>query len=317
MSFVPSPPFLLSSARKRNLRRQKAAAQHSCEFQGRCQSLEDRVAFLESIISYTRVKDVQSSQLHCNSFHSSQACVSAQSASGSFDESESTDLVDSSINEFYIGELMHDVEVQTDLTTVPQDTLAYASDLVVLLQALVHNANLDLQGDIMACEIRVATLLAAVEEIPTECCDGSFDDGYEVEEVEYNVAQDQRLCSLRLTKMQQQWESMVAAAHFEHAASQTDSDEVFSAYLHDAIELCEDIGGLMNSQHSHGIYTCGLAAEEVYMHSFGYREGYDAVVEHMLCLGIAQGATGPVLSLALHMLLNNRCDPGDYCLVGL
>ena len=59
---------------------------------------------------------------------------------------------DTCCDKFFIGDLTCSVAVQTDLSTQLGDSLVYATDPAILLQALVHNLSLDLMRDIKKCE---------------------------------------------------------------------------------------------------------------------------------------------------------------------
>ena len=60
---------------------------------------------------------------------------------------------------FFIRETMISAGTQTELSTLPCETLAYASDLVSLVQAGVHNALLNLQHDVYSYGTRVDDML--------------------------------------------------------------------------------------------------------------------------------------------------------------
>ena len=56
------------------------------------------------------------------------------------DDAVSSITAKSSHDDYYIGELMQSKEVQTDLTTQPSETLCYASEPAMLVEAAVYNA---------------------------------------------------------------------------------------------------------------------------------------------------------------------------------
>ena len=179
---------------------------------------------------------------------------------------------------FYIGEEMCSSGTQTDLTTAPNDVLAYAADPVCLLQALVNNATWDLHADLQSRKQRVATLLDSWDSSSNDL-QALSDNNHVVDELTSvnteEVDQTVRLCKLRLQKLQQQWASLSQSIRVEFAASvSTDGEEEgYSLYTQDAVDLVEYIGALVCSKHTSGMWSNGLAVYDFYMESFGVSEG--------------------------------------------
>ena len=221
--------------------------------------------------------------------------------------------------DFYIGETMCEVAVQTVLSTQPQDSLMYSTNPIILLHALMHNAVADLVTEVHACDQHVCALLEAVPDLVPSTL--SFEPAESKQAVleelhggTSDVAQQAiRLCSLRLSKFQQQWVSLYASIEYENTFwSGSNDDASFSLFLEDACDLFCNIQELMGSTHSSGIWSNGKAVHDVFMASFGACEGKAAVAEHMHMLGIAPtDAPKTILQLALMMHLNGRCDSID------
>ena len=88
-----------------------------------------------------------------------------------------------------------------------------------------------------------------------------------------------------------------------------EDDEFFSLLVEEATEFCGYIGELLQSVHTSGVWSNGLAVHDIYMMEFGEREGAHSVQQHMRGLDIDQTETEkPLLSLALQMVVNNRCE---------
>ena len=116
------------------------------------------------------------------------------------------------------------------------------------------------------------------------------------------------MCSLRLKKVQETWSAIYNEVMDEHDFLLDEEDECFSELIDDAMRLCEHIAGLMSSEHTLGIWTSDNAAYDLFMQSFGVREGETAVLEYMELLRIVRDQCPPVLTLALQILFNNGIE---------
>ena len=82
-----------------------------------------------------------------------------------------------------------------------------------------------------------------------------------------------------------------------------------------ACKIFEDIGRLLvSSEQTPGIWSNGLAIYELFLSSFGKREGPAAVLEFLKILRIEpHGDQGGILTLALAMLVNRMVKGNKHC----
>ena len=274
------------------------------ELHRKYEDLEARVASLEAVVQKPQLNSMQMVNQAVET-----TLDTTLSSFSSEEECDETNIDSTSQATFYIGEVMSSAEVQTDLTTSPHDVLAYATDRVSLLQAVVHNAFQDLHAGMISCQQQVSNLLEPLDTFDVATvmpCESTWDVHLEV--FDYDLEQDLRLCSLRLEKVNRHWTLLSASVHADLVESDAD-DEFSSVFTEDVVSLCEDIGAIMGFNHTCSICTNALAAKDVHMNSFGRSEGVDAVTEFLRDLNITP-CTEPctVLTLALQMLLNNRVD---------
>lgn len=209
--------------------------------------------------------------------------------------------------------------MQTELSTDPDDVLAYVADPSALVHAAVSNAMRDLQLIAQSCLHRVEGLLdtngLATNWRDDLCVVSTGVDGLPIkDDLEHNVQMDVRLCGLRLRKLEESWRAIVDEAvkqNEELCGLSHQDEEYYSDFVDDCIALCSDIDQLSRSQHTVGIYACGLSVMERFEHTITKREGIQATLDYMKYLGIeSDGMKCGVLTLALKMLLNNRCTDG-------
>ena len=145
-----------------------------------------------------------------------------------------------------------------------------------------------------------------------DCCVSTFHSnsysGSADNNLTHQVDEDVRLCSLRLKKVQETWSAIYNEVMDEHDFLLEEEDECLSELIDDALRLCEHIAGLRSSEHTIGIWTSDNAAYDLFMKSFGVREGETAVLQYMELLHIERDQCAPVLTLALQILFNNRIE---------
>ena len=269
-----TPPGLVSRSSKRKQRHRRSAVKRAL---ADSQSLPPMSSCDASTLS---------SILHTSSSNASDAC-----------------------GEWYIGEPLQDMGVQTDLSTSPGDVLAYSSDPAYLLEVVVYNALHSLQQQVQAHVRDADELLMASPGGDT------LQQPVEPEAITSTVAheadtcdEDIRLCRLRLAKVEKQWSALCNSVLAELAAS-ADDDNEHSLILQDALDICTSIGELMKSRHTSGVWCSRGAVVDALMSEFGHVEGIDAVEEHLDLLGICKcNTTKPLLQWALQLAINNRCD---------
>ena len=269
----------------------------------RVHQLEQRVQALERLDSNNLDVDM-GSDLHDTTINSM----------SSLECSDTSDAADDSYDQFYIGEAMVSTASQTELAANPNDRLAYFVDPAMLVQAGVNNALLDLQRMVQENIQEAETLLNAPcftwyddadvwSSSLSECVDPV------VQIDASSVESDVRLCSLRLEKVQKLWTALYNDITMECTVQSLSDDDCYSLFMAESTALCEDIGAIMLAQHTIGTWSNGQAVFAVLMDRFGVEEGKDAVIAYMAELGIPPDEVmKPVLSLALEMLINNRCN---------
>lgn len=293
MTALCNPPGLVSTSLRRRRRHRNAAARLALHSPLSASSGD------ESEVSFTAI--VESSLLDDDSNRVANCCGTGGDA-------------------WYIGESMLDCAVQTDLSTNPSEELAYSVDPVLLVEAAIHNAFINLRRNVESCIEHASELLDAtvpVEDVlSVRGSDSSDDDPPGVDDglVESSI----RLCGLRLDKVGKQWEAIRNAATLEivssHGGGEYDgAEEGFSLFLDGVTTFCEYVQELVQNERTFGVWSNGMAVYDVYMAEFGELEGTEAVWQHMRLLDIEPTAnTKTILSLALRMVINNQCELESY-----
>ena len=260
MSSLRNPPGLVSASMKRRHRHKKLAAQLSWDKY--MSSVEEQnTTFTDSDVTSSDTS--LGSSIHC------------------------ADELECNRSAWYIGEIMCDSAVQTDLSTNPIDELAYCVDPVALVEAAVHNAMINLKHEVDACLAQADEVFQDITPDRNDVCEPIAEDLPEIssEASLCAVEQDIRLCTLRLDKVRKQWSKLHDTIKVEMVSMHNDEeDEFFSLPLEEATQFCEYIGELLQSVHTSGAWSNGLAVHDIYMTQFGTREGTHCVEQHMRIL---------------------------------